>query len=168
MSFTDFAGDPDAESDATPQPLYGGRSSLPGYPVAGHPEWRAGVPGAGNLLGMVKFASSDPLTTKIADGIQPGRSGASDYETQSWRWNDPDALAYDLDRKQRQLNQAKGIANSAEAAGGVGTIFPPSRAVGAGVAGVGAYFGHVEGPRLEAEIQALKDRLDQLRSRSPT
>jgi hypothetical protein len=157
--------DGDAGQDAAP-------GNLPGYPVGGHPDWRAGVSGPGRgLLGMARasdlvaqrsredqasFAGqSDPRLMRVSDPVM-------DWERNSWRWNDPTAIAYDLDRKQRQRAQAQTMANGVEAFGAASEFLPIPKGAGLATAAVGAYMGHVEAERIQKEIEALKARQDQL------
>jgi hypothetical protein len=118
---------------------------------------------------------------KVADKRPVQPSGAlPSYETDSWRWNDPDAVAYDLDRAQRSLGESQGLANALEVFGGLqnlaGVGTKGLKAIGLltdaplGLAGFayGAYLGHVETPRLQGQVQALQRRLDQLKGQSGT
>jgi hypothetical protein len=148
---------------------------LPGYPVDGHPDWRAGVPRSGNgVLGMARVSD---LVARPGQGdarMTPVSDPVLEWEQNSWRWNDPEAIAYDLDRKQRQLAEAKTVGNAAGIVGlgqrGLAKIKPTT---GIGVAtslpatvaatGVGLYMHKVEAPRIEEEIKALQSRLNQLR-----
>jgi hypothetical protein len=164
---------------------------LPGYPVDGQPDWRAGMFGSGRgLLGMARVSDLAPQPSGDDQAPVAGRSDPRlmrvsdpvlDWEQNSWRWNDPEALAYDLDRKKRQLADAQGMANALGSAGGGQTVaslvgkrlYSPIGALAnpeAGVAGlaVGTYMGSVEAPRIQGEIKALQNRLNQLGNRSKT
>jgi hypothetical protein len=152
---------------------------LPGYPVEGHPDWRSGVFRSGRgLLGMARTSDlvarpgDDARLMQVSDPVL-------DWEQNSWRWNDPEALAYDLDRKQRQLAEANALAGAATAVRvGQGQLdkYKPSTGIGVGSSplaraaslGLGAYMKFGEAPRIQGEIDALQARLNQLRSESKT
>ena len=88
MSFMDFSDEDDsggrAPASAAPQA---------GYPIDGHPGWRAGVPGADNVLGVVKagaknVAYAGPITcdSRLPDGETVGdvvRDTADDINTRA-------------------------------------------------------------------------------------
>jgi len=204
--------DPDEYGGADPSTLpvdsaQGGASTgagddLPGFPVRGAWGWRAGASDQnGGVLGMVRvppdgqatsaasFAGpNDPRLIKTAGGAPMNPSGALDYERNSWRWNDPDALNYDLQRKEEQLAQARtmaalgGMANRASGVvtkragvaspGGIlGDVFnflKSDNPVGAAGAATSAYMTGVESPMLQNEIQAIQARLTQLQGQSST
>jgi hypothetical protein len=182
MSFTDFGGiqsDNDASDDgaaAGPQPVPDS-SGLPGYPLNGQPDWRVGVPGqSGGLLGLVKVSDLRPAPVAVdSSSTKPGSTDS--YETDSWRWNDPDAIAYDLDRKQRQLAEAQGISNALDfhtggqiAASALskalrGAVMAEGLGLSAGTFVLGQAMNRAEIPRLQAEVQTLKDRQNLLRQR---
>jgi hypothetical protein len=150
---------------------------LAGYPMDGHPDWRAGVFGSGNgLLGMARasdlvartssedhlpFAGQgDPRLMRVSDPV-------TDWERNSWRWNDATAIAYDLDRKKRQLAQAQTLSGASNAAdwgqiGAAALMDLGSAPFAAANAAVGQYMSNLEAPRLQNEINALQSRLDQL------
>jgi hypothetical protein len=198
MSFLDFPNEDDGD-DAAPA------SGAPqaGYPIAGHPAWRAGVPGADNVLGVVQVppvtggqgaapvagapwdagmanftGPNDPRLMQVADQGQADPSGALDYERNSWRWNDPDALNYDMQRKQEELAEAQGLANGADAVAGGQLANGVASKVGRGVAAanslgltiggfvLGESMNRGEIPMLQNEIQAIQGRLAQLRGTS--
>lgn len=77
---------------------------LPGVPVDGLPGWRAGVFGSnGGMLGMARVSElvARPQGGAAAygpGGLQPTRVSdpVLDWEQDSWRWNDPEAIAFDL------------------------------------------------------------------------
>lgn len=179
------------------------RKVLIPYPILGHSGWRAGVAGADNLLGIVNLSASsagrnpsaapatppaddadapyagpsDPRLTPVSGKGPIDPSGALTYETDSWRWNDPEAVDYDLYRKQQELAEAQVEANAAEAIGwgqtgaaalkpltGVGVLGSLPAAVTA--QGAGTYLNHVEIPMLQREVQALQARKAQLQGRS--
>ena len=148
---------------------------LPGYPAGGDPGWRAGVFGSGDgLLGMAKVSDLVARPGDEAAVLQPVSDPVMDQERNSWRWNDPEALAYDLDRKQRELAEAKGVASflggvgdGQTAASLLGKWFKPIGALAnpeAGAAGLalGTYMGSVEAPRIQSEINAMQNQLRQL------
>lgn len=163
---------------------------LPGFAVDGHPDWRAGAFGSGQgLLGMARVSDlvarpgdNTPATAPFGMD-QPAGQGdprlqqvsnpVLDQERNSWRWNDPTALAYDLDRKKRQLAQAQTMSGASDAAtwgqlalqGGLKLGSLPA---GAAIAGVGQYMNYVEAPMLQEEIRAIQSRLNQLAARSGT
>lgn len=118
------------------------------------------------------MGGGDPRLQTVSDPVL-------EQEQNSWRWNDPEALAYDIDRKKRQLGDAQGMAGALGAAGSgqtvagllgkwglktVGELANPE----AGVAGLalGTYMGAVEAPRIQSEIDAMQARLDQLMNRT--
>lgn len=174
--------DPEVHGDAGPGMSAG--DGLPGYPVEGHPDWRAGLFGpGGGILGMARVSD---LAARPSSGDQAPFAGQGDrrlmrvsdpvldWEQNSWRWNDPQAIAYDLDRKQRQLAEANVLATAGGLVGygqrrldknkpstGIGVGSSP--AAKAAVAGVSAYMHFMEAPRLKQEIDALQTRLNQLR-----
>jgi len=169
---TDPRNLPDDAGQTTP-----GGDGLPGYPVDGHSDWRAGVLGPGRgLLGMARvsdlvarpsggdqapYASQgNPQLMRVSDPVM-------DWERNSWRWNDPEAIAYDLDRKQRQLAQAQTMANGVEAFGAASEFLPIPKGAGLATAAAGAYMGHVEAARIQKEIDALKARQDELTAGPP-
>ncbi len=205
---TDPNNIPDDQSAPSSAPPSAG-DGLPGYPLIGAPGWRAGVPGAPNVLGMVQVSPGDqdasaapfagpgdPRLIQTADGGPMNPAGALDYERNSWRWNDVDALTYDLQRKQEELAQAQALMGAAGAAnratvnatskiaGAAGkpdssaaafdpwnaarSLFSLDTPVGAATAATGAYMQGAEVPMLTQEIQALQDRLAQLRAASST
>jgi hypothetical protein len=157
---------------------------LPGYPVDGHPAWRAGMLGSGGgLLGMAQV--SDPAAQPAGDDQAPfaeygdprlmrASDPVLDWEQNSWRWNDPEAIAYDLDRKKRQLEEANFLATAGGLVGyGQGKLdkYKSSTGIGVGsspaaraaVGGVTAYMHFMETPRLQNEIEVLQTRLNQIR-----
>jgi hypothetical protein len=92
-----------------------------------------------------------------------GRDVLPGYQTKSWRWNDPQALAYDADRKRMQIGQVQGMADAIEGVGIAG-VLPPW--VGRAVGITGALLGHAESAHLEDEHNALEDRRKQLKGQS--
>jgi hypothetical protein len=155
------------------------KDGLPGYPVDGHPDWRAGVPGAGNgVLGMARVSELAPRSTGDNQATLAGQGDPRlmrvsdpvlDWEQNSWRWNDPDAIAYDLDRKRRQLAEAQTLSGASNAAdwGQIGAAALwrlGSVPFAAANAAVGQYASNIAAPRLQNEINALQSRLDQLRA----
>lgn len=166
---------------------------LPGSQVDGHPAWRVGVfASRRNVLGLVpasNLAARDDIALETSlSGASRAMSGGLgdprlmrvsdpvlDQEQNSWRWNDPDALTYDLDRKQRQLAEARNLATAAGLVGkGQSALAGARAATGVGIlstlpataasAGVGFYMKNVEAPRIQGEIDVLQGRLNQLRA----
>ena len=159
-------GGPDAGGDASAASPPTGDGS-PGAPVPGYPGLRAGVFGpGGGVLGLYR----------AADGQDAGSTGASltpaayfgkgpevlpDYQTKSWRWNDPEAMAYDADRKQGQVGQVQGMVHALEALGGSGLLGPwASRAAAATT----ALMGYGEAAHLQDQHDALQARQKQLKA----
>lgn len=150
-----------------------GGDGMPGVAAEGAPGWRAGAfAHGGGLLGVVKLGGppaadgGDPGLVLVSDrtGGDPSKS-LPDYETGSWRWNDPEAIAYDLDRKQGQLAQVQGMANAAEGVSDA-SVLPAwaSRGVGA----FSSYMSHFEASHLQDQIKALQARQSQLRGQGGT
>ncbi len=48
--------------------------------------------------------------------------GVNDYERYSWRWNDPSALAFDLDRARESRREADAIGSAAALLSGLNTV----------------------------------------------
>lgn len=170
---------------------------LPGFPVDGHPQWRAGIFGSGRgLLGMARVSdlvarprANAPATLQFGtdqanDGRDPRLQTVSDpvidQELSSWRGNDP-AFAYDIDRKKRQLAESQALSLGSfggsvaqQALADMAKVAPSAEALGfasplawAGI-GLGGYMGFVEAPRIQGEIDAMQTRLDELRNRPKT
>jgi hypothetical protein len=190
MSPTDetYAADDDNAPAMNPQPAVAATTvgdGQPGVPVAGYPGLRAGVPGGSGALQLYRSgddgASGAHLILTADHAPNDGASALPDYITKSQRWNDPDALAYELDRRQRQLGDAQalslgsagagvaqqGIADLAKVAPGAEALTFASPLAWAGI-GTGAYMGFVEAPRLQNQVDALRTRLNQLRGGSRT
>lgn len=190
MPGDDDGGGQDAAPSPAPQPApTSALDGLPGVPVDGHPGLRAGVFGSGNgLLGIARVSDlvarpgdGAPATLQLAADRAPTISDpVLDWEQNSWRWNDPDALAYDLDRKQRQLEDAKRIIDGTDVATGGqlglgvagkimhGVDIADSLGLAGGTYLLGQYMSRSEIPRIQGEVDAIQARLNELRRGSKT
>jgi hypothetical protein len=181
-----YDGEVYGDTDPNNLPKRGGQDAsasdgLQGYPLDGQTGWRAGAFRAGaGLLGMARVSD---LVARPGDGqaqLMPVSDPVMDWEQNSWRWNDPEAIAYDLDRKKRQLAEAQRINDGADAVSGGqlglgvygkvarGAAMAESLGLSAGTYVLGQYMNRAEIPRIQGEIDAMQTRLNQLRGGSRT
>ena len=163
--------DPAADADAEVDVASSGAADdgLPGVTVAGYPGLRAGAFGqGGGALGLYRVdhdQDSDAAGGHLIPAAYFGKGPdvLPDYQTKSWRWNDPEAMAYDADRKRMQLGQVQGMTHALE---GVGLLnkLPnwPARIVG----GASLLLGYGESTHLQDQLDALEARHKQLKGRS--
>jgi hypothetical protein len=197
---TDSNNEPDADdagAPASPPVASLAASATPtspagGVPLDGAPGWRAGdFAGGSGLLGITRV--SNPAPKSGSNAANPAANGVPDYIAQSWRWNDPDAINFEIDRKQRQLADAQTIAKAGGylgpagdagilaaglpksvglpgilGTGALGTALELSALPAAAVGLNGAYMGGTEVPRIQNELKGLRQRLDQLQKTSST
>jgi hypothetical protein len=164
-------GGPDGGDDvsASRPPTNAGASGSPGVAVPGYPGLRAGGFGqGGGALGLYRVGEDQGAGASGA-GLTPvayfgkGPEVLPDYQTKSWRWNDPTAVDWDTERKRLQLGQVHAMTDAIEALGIVG-VLPPWTGRAVGVAG--ALLGHGEAAHLQDQLDALEARRKQLKEQS--
>lgn len=131
----------------------------------GGPDQGASVPGTFDLRGggrggLVEMApqarparGQDAPPPSNEDQAQSDREALGDYETDSWRWNDPEAIRYDVEMARRKLREAQIIAGLFGASAGGRAAANLARARG-GAAVAGALGGRVVGALLGPEVGA--------------
>ena len=181
--YDEAAEEADDGMDAEGAPQAAADDGLPGLAIDGYPGLRAGAFADGKgVLGLYR-APTGPIgggqTPAIGNGFfiqaaDHGSSGAPsalpDYITKSWRWNDPEALKYDLDRKQGQRSQAQimsGIGDVADTLGDVAdwVAEPRVQAAAKGLHAFGNIMKKVDPDQIQKQINELQTRQDQLNSR---
>ena len=81
-------------------------------------------------------AAAAPLKTPPANrnyrqyGVSVPTPGVSDYERNSWRWNDPSALKFDLDDARRKAAEGRRMESAAGSAGDAATLLGSLPAAG--------------------------------------
>lgn len=155
-------GGPDVQGDAGMiAPLTGAvGDGSPGVAVAGYPDLRAGVFGEGEgALGLYR------VVDRASAG---GRSSLPDYITKSWRWDDPQAINYDLNRMRGELPLAQvmsGAGDVASAAGDVADYVPlVPGIVPKGLHAFGKLMKNSDPAHIQDQIDELQDRQNQLRA----
>jgi hypothetical protein len=150
MSTPDEIADVESDNDVRATSADG----LPGLGIPGYPDLRAGAFGYGDgALGLYR----------VADRRSPGDpSVLPDYMTKSWRWNDPEAVNYDLDRKRGQREQVEGMAKGA---GVIADYVPMPAWASKAVRGGAALVGDAESRHIQDQIDALQFRQTQLKGR---
>jgi hypothetical protein len=156
MSPPDGITDPDVDVGASDEPSVVAAATtddaLPGVAIPGYPDLRAGAfRQGGGLLGLYRVADRPPAGDP---------SVLPDYVTKSWRWDDPQAVHYDLDRKRGQREQVDGMA---KAAGVVADYLPMPAWASKAIRGAATVVGSAESRHIQDQIDALQARESQLK-----